>query len=208
MKLYDYHRSSAAYRVRIALNLKGIEYERVAVDLRKGEQRDPNYLAIDPQGLVPALATDDGVLTQSIAIIEYLEETHPAPPLLAHDSHERAVQRAMAAIIACDVHPLGNLRVLQYLRGQLGHEETEVRAWISNWVRAGFTALEAQAGDAPHLGGETPMLSDVCLVPQMFNARRFDVELRDFPRLLEITQRLEALDAFVRAAPDAPAADQ
>lgn len=205
MKLYDYPLSSAAYRVRIALNLKGLEFERVPVDLLANEQTSDPYREVNPQALVPALETPGGVITQSLAIIEYLEETCPEPPLLPSDAVARAEQRALAAIIACEVHPLGNLRVRRYLEGTLARSESETRDWIAHWMRLGFAALEAcvPTPTPPYLGGAQPMIADLFLAPQMFNARRYGVALDDFPKLGAITERLDSLDAFARAAPGA-----
>ena len=207
MKLYTYFRSSAAYRVRIALNLKGLAYEAVPVDLRPGAHRQPDYLARNPQGLIPALEDGGEVLGQSLAIIEYLEETHPQPPLLPRPALERARVRSFALAIACDIHPLNNLRVLNYLRSPLGQEEAAVDTWYRHWIAEGFHALEAQAqrqrGDGRHLFGSEVTLADVCLVPQMFNARRFKCNLEPFPTLRSVCAHLEALAPFADAAPGA-----
>jgi maleylacetoacetate isomerase len=207
MKLYTYFRSSAAYRVRIALNLKGVTHEAVPVDLRPGAHRQPGYLACNPQGLVPALEDGGAVIAQSLAIIEYLEETRPPPPLLPRSPLERARVRSLALAIACDIHPLNNLRVLNYLRSPLGHDEPAVDTWYRHWIAEGFRALEEEAkrasGDGRHLFGAEVTLADVCLVPQMFNARRFKCDVAPFPTLRAICAHLEALPAFARAAPDA-----
>ena len=207
MKLYTYFRSSAAYRVRIALNLKGVTHEAVPVDLRPGAHRQPGYLAMNPQGLVPALEDGGAVIAQSLAIIEYLEETRPPPPLLPRLPLERARVRSLALAIACDIHPLNNLRVLNYLRSPLGHDEAAVDAWYRHWIGEGFRALEEEAkrasGDGRHMFGGEVTLADVCLVPQMFNARRFKCDVEPFPTLRAICAHLEALPAFARAAPDA-----
>lgn len=207
MKLYTYFRSSAAYRVRIALNLKGLAYEAVPVDLRPGAHRQPDYLARNPQGLIPALEDGGEVQSQSLAIIEYLEESHPEPPLLPRSALDRARVRSFALAIACDIHPLNNLRVLNYLRSPLGQEEAAVDTWYRHWIAEGFHALEAQAqrqrGDGRHLFGSEVTLADVCLVPQMFNARRFKCNLEPFPTLRSVCAHLEALPAFADAAPDA-----
>jgi maleylacetoacetate isomerase len=205
VKLFDYFRSSAAWRVRIVLELKGLDAERVSVDLRTGVQSEDAYRAVNPQGLVPALETRGGTLSQSLAIIEYLDETHPEPPLLPPRPFERAQMRALAQTIACDVHPLNNLRVLNYLRGPLAQDETAVQGWMAHWIQRGFAAMEAQTPDAGFFGGGAPMLADVVLVPQMGNARRFEVDLGAFPRLVALDARLRALAAFARAAPDAVA---
>ncbi len=206
MKLFDYFRSSAAYRVRIALNLKGIAPERSFVPLRKGAQRAEDYLALNPQGLVPALTTDDGdVITQSLAIIEWLEETHPRPPLLPAAANERARVRSLALSIACDIHPLNNLRVLNYLTGTLGVDEAQRDGWYKYWIDLGFEALErrlaAERATGRFCHGDAPTLADVCLVPQVANARRFAVDLAPYPTLLRIDAECAALSAFADAAP-------
>ena len=207
MKLYDYFRSSAAYRVRIALNLKGVTPdERTFVHLRMGSQRAQDYLALNPQGLVPALALDDGhVLTQSLAIIEYLDETHPEPPLLPADPIGRARVRAIALSIACDIHPLDNLRVLNYLIGTLGVAREQKDGWYRYWIDVGFEALEKSLARDAATGrfchGEQPTLADVCLVPQMANARRFNIDLSPYPTLVRIEAACNALPAFANAAP-------
>ncbi|HEV2270021.1 MAG TPA: maleylacetoacetate isomerase [Steroidobacteraceae bacterium] len=207
MKLYTYFRSSAAYRVRIALNLKRLAYEAVPVDLRPGAHRQPDYLARNPQGLIPALDDAGTVVGQSLAVIEYLEETHPQPPLLPRSPLERARVRSMALAIACDMHPLNNLRVLNYLRSPLGHDEAAVDAWYGHWIAEGFRGLEEEAkrasGDGRHMFGTEVTLADVCLVPQMFNARRFKCNVAAFPTLCAICGHLETLPEFMRAAPDA-----
>ena len=207
MKLYTYFRSSAAYRVRIALNLKGVDYESVAVDLRPAAHRQQDYLALNPQGLIPALADDGTVISQSLAVIEYLEESHPNPPLLPRSPRDRARVRSMALAVACDVHPLNNLRVLNYLRSQLGQDQAAVETWYRHWIAEGFRALEEEArrasGDGRHMFGSEVTLADVCLVPQMFNARRFKCNVEPFPTLRTISAHLETLPAFARAAPDA-----
>ncbi len=207
MRLYTYFRSSAAYRVRIALGLKGIACESVAVDLRPGAHRRPDYLALNPQGLVPALEDGGAAIGQSLAIIEYLEETHPQPPLLPRAAADRARVRSMALAIACDMHPLNNLRVLNYLRSPLGHDEDAVDTWYRHWIAEGFRGLEEEArrasGDGHHMFGTAVTLADVCLVPQMFNARRFKCNVEPFPTLRAICAHLEALPAFARAAPAA-----
>lgn len=202
MKLYDYIRSSAAYRVRIALNLKGLNYEQVPVNLLEGEHHTADYEAINPQRLVPALESESGMLTQSLAIIEYLDDLYPNRPLLSGDAWQRAGQRAMSQVIACDVHPLNNLRVLNYLRGPLGQPEQAVQQWMENWISAGFLTLEQGTTETPFLGGDRPMLPDVVLVPQVFNARRFNVSLDDFPRIVAIADRCNDLNGFARAAPN------
>jgi maleylpyruvate isomerase len=204
MKLHGYFRSSAAYRVRIALNLKGLGAEHLPHHLRKGEQCAPAYLAINPQGLVPALENDTGaVLTQSVAIIEWLDETHPNPPLLPRDALQRAKVRAFALAIACDTHPVQNLKVLARLR-ELGLAEEKVQDWAA-WVnREGLAACETliSAEPGPFCFGDAPTLADLCLVPQLANARRFGVDVSAYPRLLEAEAAAKALPAFVNAAPE------
>ncbi len=207
MKLYTYFRSSAAWRVRIALNLKGIVAEQLPVHLLRngGEQKQAAYLALNPQGLVPALDDDGHLLTQSLAIIEYLDETHPEPPLLPRDALGRARVRAIAQSIACEIHPLNNLRVLGYLSGTLGISDEQKSAWYRHWVSNGFAALEQQLSHDNASGrfchGDTPTLADCCLVPQLFNARRFDVALSPYPTLLRIEAECAALEAFAAATP-------
>ena len=207
MKLFDYFRSSAAYRVRIALKLKGIEPdERTFVHLRMGNQRAQDYLALNPQGLVPAIALDDGaVLTQSLAIIEYLDETHREPPLLPHDPVGRARVRAIALSIACEIHPLNNLRVLNYLIGTLGVSREQKDGWYRYWIDVGFEALEKTLSRDRATGrfchGDTPTVADVCLIPQMANARRFEIDLSPYPTLIRIESACNALPAFAEAAP-------
>jgi maleylpyruvate isomerase len=203
MKLHGYFRSGAAFRVRIALNLKGLSAEHVFHHLRKGEQQAPDYLVLNPQGLVPALETEAGVLTQSLAIIEWLEETHPAPPLLPGDAWRRARIRAFALAIACDIHPVQNLKVLNRLRA-LGHDEAAVTGWAAAVIADGFAACEALIADepGPFCFAGAPTLADICLVPQLGNARRFKVDVARFPRLLEAERAAMALSAFADAAPE------
>jgi maleylacetoacetate isomerase len=206
MKLYDYFRSSAAYRVRIALNLKGVAPERAFVHLRRNDQRSEDYLALNPQGLVPMLVADDGaVLTQSLAIIEYLDEAHPAPPLLPATPSERARVRGIALEIACDIHPLNNLRVLQYLKNTLGVSEEQKDAWYKYWIDVGLEALETRLARDPATGrfchGDAPTLADICLVPQLANARRMNIDVAPFPTLTRIEAAAISLPAFVAAAP-------
>ena len=205
MILHDYFRSSAAYRVRIALNLKGLEAERRFVHLRKNEQHAPGYLAVNPQGLVPALVLDDGTaLTQSLAIIEYLEERHPLPPLLPQGAEDRAFVRAIALAIACDIHPLNNLRVLRYLESACGVDEPKRNDWYRHWIDEGFAAIEPQlasrAGGRYSLGS-TPTLADICLVPQVANAGRLKIPMDPYPRIRAINEACLALPAFDRARP-------
>jgi maleylacetoacetate isomerase len=205
MILYDYFRSSAAYRVRIALNLKGLATERRFIHLRRGEQRAPAYLELNPQGFVPLLVVGDKRLTQSLAIIEYLEEMHPAPALLPLTPEDRAWVRAVALAIACDIHPLNNLRILKYLGKELGVEEPKRDEWYRHWIADGFTALETQleerAGGAFCLGND-PTLADICLVPQVANAHRLEVPMDAFPRIRAINDACLALPAFDQARPE------
>jgi maleylpyruvate isomerase len=207
MILYGYPISSASYRVRIALALKGIEVTSVTKQLRRGEQRAKEFLEINPQGFVPVLVLDDGrTLTQSLAIIEYLDEVHPQPPLLPTAPLERARVRALAQLIACDIHPLNNLRVLQYLEGTLGEAQNVRDAWYRHWIEAGFEALEAALGRDPARGrfcfGDAPTLADVCLVPQVFNARRYSVDLTPYPRVAAVDAACREIPAFASAAPE------
>ena len=206
MKLYDYFRSSAAYRVRIALNLKNVAPERASVHLRRGAQRAEDYLAMNPQGLVPALVTEGGdVLTQSLAIIEWLEESYPKPALLPGDAAGRARVRSLALAIACDIHPLNNLRVLNYLTGTLGVTDAQRDGWCRYWCDVGLEALETRLARESATGafchGGTPTIADVCLVPQLANARRVDLDLAPYPTLLRIESACVALPAFADAAP-------
>ncbi len=204
MKLHGYFRSSASYRVRIALNLKGLSAEHLTHHLRKGEQRAPTYLAINPQGLVPTLEDDGGtILTQSLAIIEWLDEIHPEPPLLPKDRLRRAHVRAFAQVVACDTHPVQNLKVLARLR-ELGVSEEQVKGWAAWANREGLSACEELiAGEAgPFCFGAQPTLADLCLVPQLANARRFGVDLAAFPRLLRAEEAAKDLKAFADAAPE------
>jgi maleylpyruvate isomerase len=204
MKLHGYFRSSASYRVRIALNLKGLGAEHLTHHLRKGEQRDPAYLAINPQGLVPTLQDDGGIiLTQSLAIIEWLDEIHPTPPLLPKEALRRAQVRAFAQVIACDTHPVQNLKVLSRLR-ELGVSEDHVTGWAAWANREGLSACEtliaSEAG--PFCFGEAPTIADLCLVPQLANARRFGVDVAAYPRLLKAEAAAKDLKAFADAAPE------
>jgi maleylpyruvate isomerase len=206
VKLYNYFRSSAAYRVRIALNLKGLSYEYIAVHLTRGEQRAEGYLAVNAQALVPALVDDGATLTQSLAIIEYLDERHPQPPLLPGTPVARARVRAIALAIACDIHPLNNLRVLHYLLRVLNVGEDAKNAWYRHWIEVGLTALETQLAKDAATGafchGDGPTLADICLVPQLANARRLAIPLEPYPTLLRIDEHCHQLDAFANAAPE------
>ena len=203
MKLHGYFRSSAAYRVRIALNLKGLSAEHLSHHLRKGEQHDPAYLAINPQGLVPTLQDGGVTITQSLAIIEWLDETHPEPPLLPKDPLRRAKVRAFAMALACDTHPLQNLKVLTRLR-ELGLPQEQVTGWAAWANREGLAACETLIADeaGPFCFGEAPSMADLCLVPQLANARRFGVDLGVFPRLLEAEAAAKNIKAFADAAPE------
>jgi len=203
MKLHGYFRSSASYRVRIALNLKGLTADHLSHHLRKGEQHDPAYLAINPQGLVPTLDDGGTILTQSLAIIEWLDEIHPEPPLLPQDPLRRAKVRAFAMALACDTHPVQNLKVLARLR-QLGLPEEQVTEWAAWANREGLAACETLiAGEpGPFCFGAAPTIADLCLVPQLFNARRFGVDLQAFPRLLQVETAAKSVKAFADAAPD------
>ncbi len=209
MKLYGYFRSSATYRVRIALALKGIAWETVVVDLRPpvSAQHTREFRTLNPHGLIPVLIDGERTLTQSLAILEYLEETHPQPPLLPRSAAARAAVRALALAVACDIHPLNNSRVLVYLRTQLAQDDSAVQRWYAHWIAQGFAALEDDArrlsGDGRHMYGDTVTLADVCLVPQMANARRFNCDLAPYPTLRAICAHLESLPAFARAAPQA-----
>jgi maleylacetoacetate isomerase len=206
MRLYGYFRSSAAFRVRIALNLKGLAYEGASIHLRRGDQAQAGFLAVNPQGLVPALETDGQILIQSIAVIEYLDETHPEPPLLPRDAAGRARVRALAAIVACDIHPLNNLRVLRYLHRPLGQDQTAIETWYNHWIDAGFQALESKlAGDArtgAFCHGDAPGLADIALVPQVVNAERYELDLAPYPTINRIFENCIKLDAFADAHPN------
>lgn len=207
MKLHGYFRSSAAFRVRIALNLKGLDYEQASVHLRKNEQGRAEYLALQPQGLVPALEEDGDVFIQSLAIIEYLDETHPEPPLLPGHPADRARVRAIAQAVACDIHPIGNLRVLRYLVNPLGHDEKAVEMWFNHWIKLGFDGIEhilaedGQAGEFCH--GDTPTLADIALVPQVFNARRYpSFDMKPYPAIRRVFDNCMKLAAFDKARPE------
>lgn len=200
--LFDYWRSSASYRVRIVLNLKNVPYTRVPTSLLDNAQRAPDYVARNPQGFVPMLSIDGHDLTQSLAIIDYLDAQYPDPAMVSSNPADRAKTLAQALIIAADIHPIDNLRVLRYLKDEMGQSQEAVDQWYRHWIVEGFTALEAMAPDNGLFGGELPNLADVCLVPQMANARRVDTPLDAFPKLLRIDAALTALPAFVAAHPD------
>jgi maleylacetoacetate isomerase len=208
--LHDYFRSSAAYRVRIALNLKGVEYDRHPVNLVEGEQKAESYRALNPQGFVPMLEIDGLKLTQSLAIAVYLDQTRPKPQLMPLGSADGAHVRAMAMAIACDIHPLNNLRVLKYLKGELGQDQAAIDRWYAHWVTEGLEALETMA--APRAGaflfGDNPSLADVCLVPQLYNARRFSVPITPYPTLRRADESASALPAFAAAHPDRVAQEE
>lgn len=205
MKLYSYFRSSAAFRVRIALNLKGLDYESVPVHLVKdgGHNRRPEFRAVNPQMRIPALVVPRGdVLIQSLAIIEYLDETHPDPALLPKDAIARAQARALAQIIACDIHPLNNVGALRYLKGEMHQEQSAIDAWYHHWVSEGFEAFEALAQPGPYACGNKVTVADLCLVPQVYNARRLKVPLEKFPKIVGIDAACLKLPAFDRARPE------
>jgi maleylacetoacetate isomerase/maleylpyruvate isomerase len=203
LRLYSYFRSSAAYRVRIALNLKGLAYDVVPIDLLAREQRDAAYLDVNPMGLVPTLEDGGAAIAQSLAIIEYLDDVYPERPIRAADPALRALDRTIALSVACDIHPLNNLRVLGYLTDRLGLANDARDGWYRYWVEQGFAAIERLVVAAPYCIGATPGYGDICLVPQMFNARRFDVDLAPYPKLVAIDAALTKLDPFVRAHPSA-----
>lgn len=203
MELYSYFRSTAAYRVRIALNLKKIDYRLIPVNLLKNEQKSDGYLAVNPMGLIPALRLNDGsVLSQSTAILEWLEEEYTEVPLLPSDPLQRARVRAIANSIACDIHPLNNLRILKYLTGQLGVSEEEKGAWYHHWIQIGFDAIEQQITNGAFSAGDNITMADVYLVPQVFNALRFDMAMDAYPKIMSIYHRCNKLDAFIKAHPD------
>jgi len=205
IKLYSYYRSSAAYRVRIALNLKGIDYQLQALNLLTGEEKQAPYTELNPQGLVPILEHDGRQISQSMAILEYLEERYPDPRLLPRDASERAWVRALANIVACDIHPVNNLRILKYLAQELGVEEKQKLEWYRHWVEQGFDALETHllgTSNQQFCFGETPGLADVLLVPQVYNARRFEVDMDRYPVIAAIEQHCLSLPAFDRAVPE------
>jgi maleylacetoacetate isomerase len=203
LTFYDFAPSSAAYRVRIALNLKGVAVHRVEINLTQGAQSEPDYLAINPQGLIPALAVDGQVISQSLAIIDWLDTQFPQPRLIPAEPLARARVLGLALEVGADIHPLNNLRVQKYLRGELGIDKAGVSNWIAHWMTTGFAALEKVAPDEGLFGGDQPNLADVFLVPQMTNARRFAVPTQAFPKLERIDAAARAIEAFARAAPDA-----
>lgn len=203
MELFSYFRSSAAYRVRIALNLKAVDYKLEPVNLVQRAQRSDDYLAVNPQGLVPSLKLDDGrIITQSVAILEWLEATHPEPALLPADPYAAAQVRATVNAIACDIHPVNNLRVLKYLTGALRVSDEDKTAWYHHWIALGFSAIEQQITAAPYCYGDQITLADICLVPQVFNANRFKVDLGPYPKIVSVAEACNRLDAFAKAHPD------
>jgi len=205
VKLFGFFRSSAAFRVRIALNLKGLAYEDAFIHLRRGDQRGMEYLAVNPQGLVPALDIDGHRLIQSMAIVEYLDETHPTPPFLPADPLGRARVRALAAIVACDIHPIDNLRVLRYLARPLGHDQAAIETWFNHWITTGFAALEqllvADRRTGAFCEGDRPGLADIALVPQVVNSERYRLDLSPYPTIARIYENCMKLDAFAAAHP-------
>jgi maleylacetoacetate isomerase/maleylpyruvate isomerase len=205
VKLHTYFRSSAAFRVRIALNLKGLAYDAAFVHLPRGEHRKPDYAALNPQALLPTLEDGGRLLTQSLAIIEYLEETRPLPPLLPKDPFERARVRSLSLLVACEIHPLNNLRVLQHLKRALGQSEEQVNAWYRHWIADGLAKLEAQlagtAGTGRYSHGDAPTLADCCLAPQVFNAQRYQCDTTAYPTTMRVFAECMKLDAFDRAQP-------
>ncbi|WP_191601129.1 maleylacetoacetate isomerase [Marinomonas algicola] len=205
--LYSYWRSSASYRVRIALALKGLPYDTSYVHLVKGggEQHSAVYKSLNTQGLVPSWQCEEGVLTQSLAIIEYINECYPDAPLLPTEPFARAKARAMAQVMACETHPINNLRVLQYLRTSVGLDDQAVNSWYQHWVREGLDALALMVEDDGFCYGNTPSIADICLIPQMYNARRFHLDVTDYPKLCRIEANCLALDAFKQAVPEAQA---
>lgn len=207
LTLYDYYRSSSSYRVRIALNVKGLSYHRVAVNLREAEQYGADYRQVNPQGLVPTLAVDDEYISQSLAMIEWLEERYPQPPLLPGNPFDRAIIRSLSHAVAMDIQPLNNLRVLEYFRGRRGWDERAVTEWYRHWIATGFSAIEAQLralrSDGRHCFSDGVTLADICLVPQVYNAKRFDCDLTDFPLIRSVDKHCNTLRAFADAAPEA-----
>ena len=201
--LYDYWRSSASYRVRIALNLKGVAYEAVSTSLLDGDHKAADYVARNPQGFVPMLSIDGHDLTQSLAIIDYLDAKYADPPMVSRDPFERATTLAQAMVIAADIHPVNNLRILKYLKDQLGQEQEAIDRWYRHWISEGFAALELMAPEKGFFGGDRPNLADVCLVPQIANARRFGTDLESFPRLVRIDAACNEMEAFQKSAPEA-----
>jgi maleylpyruvate isomerase len=212
LQLYTYYRSSAAYRVRIALELKQLTWQQIPINLLKGEHKQETYLKVNRQGLVPALATSEGVITQSLAIIEYLDEVYPQPPLLPETAIDRAQVRAMAQQIAMEIHPLNNPKVTQFLTNNLGLEETDKMTWYRHWIAQGFTSFERRLNETDVTGseamycfGNSASLADVCLIPQVANALRFDCPMEDYPTINAINKHCTALPAFIAASPKSQA---
>ena len=204
MKLYTYFRSSAAFRVRIALNLKGLKYDPIFIHLAKGEHRKPEYSGVYPQGLLPTLVDGGEALSQSLAILEYLDETHPQPALLPKDPAGRARVRSLSLLVACEIHPLNNLRVLQYLKRQLGQNEEQINTWYRHWIADGLLKLEAdlsKGGRGKFSHGDSPTMADCCLVPQIFNAKRYNSDLAPYPTVTRVFDECMKLEAFDRAQP-------
>ncbi|WP_025899551.1 maleylacetoacetate isomerase [Sneathiella glossodoripedis] len=202
-ELFTYYRSSAAYRVRIALNYKEIDHKLTAINLLSAEHDDPAYKAINPQGLVPALKIPDGrIITQSPAILNFLENEHPTPPLMPADTYETATINQWCSVVACDIHPVNNLRILKYLTGKLGISEQAKMEWYHHWVLQGFECLEQQIKAAPYCNGNALSTADLYLIPQVFNALRFDVKMERFPKIMSVYEACNSLDAFIAAAPD------
>ena len=202
MKLYSYFRSSAAYRVRIALNLKAIDYDLAIVNLLKSQQLDEGYLAVNPQGLLPALETEEGYLAQSLAILEWLDETYPQSPIIAGSAWQKAKIRNISYAIACDIHPVNNLRVLKYLSNELNVDDEAKNKWYRHWIEIGFEKIELMLSDSSdYCVGDQPTLADICLVPQVFNAIRFKVDMAAYPKIAAIYERCNKLEAFDDAAP-------
>ena len=202
MKLYSYFRSSAAYRVRIAMNLKGVDYEMTPVNLLTAEQKSDDYKQLNPEGLVPTLKTEQGILTQSMAILEWLEELYPDPSILPGDVWQRARARSLAYAVSCDIHPINNLRVLKYLQNDLQRSDEEKISWYKHWIDVGFTALEQKLGDHKYCCTEQPSIADICLVPQVSNALRFKVDMDAYPKIHGIYEYCNQLKAFQDAAPE------
>ena len=202
MKLYSYFRSSAAYRVRIALNLKGIEYEMVPVNLLTGEQKSDDYKQLNAEGLVPVLETDQGFLTQSLAMLEWLEEQYPNPSILPGDAWQKAQARSLAYAVSCDIHPVNNLRILKYLQNDMQQSDEDKITWYKHWINTGFNALEQKLAKHKYCCGDQPTIADICLVPQVFNALRFKIDMDAYPKISKIYESCNQLKPFTDAAPE------